>query len=283
MQTTWSVSNRLTFPSCYADVCHLTLDTSVFLFSSRIHPRTILSMSAFATLSLDDATEERSFNATTSPAPSPMDENDFKVHLALILTCSYELQDLLESRSCRENATIRAESLGEAIRAVSWTADAFKYLLTIHKQDVPLVLEAIQMVRLPSQKKCLYSFLKLRKYLDHSSPLHPFRRGATHLIIKIADRSGHLPRSLYVEDIESLQDHQSHGQGGYADVYKAFHNDEFIAIKRPRLIGGSELAHKVECHSCIVAESNNLSFRGYAVRHWSGVSSNIQIFCRSSA
>jgi hypothetical protein len=91
----------------------------------------------------------------------------------------------------------------------------------------------------------LFSILHTFKYLDHASLSHPFRRGATHLIIKIADKSGQLPRSLYVENVSLPQNHQFHGEGGYAVVYKAFHIDAFIAIKKPHLIGGSELAHKV--------------------------------------
>jgi hypothetical protein len=94
-------------------------------------------MTSLDPLSLEDITE----NSCTT-----MENSDFKAHLASILTCSYELQDLLTSCSPREDAVTKAETLGEAIRAVTWTTAPLNQLLTAHKQDVPHVLEAIQIV-----------------------------------------------------------------------------------------------------------------------------------------
>jgi hypothetical protein len=82
--------------------------------------------------------------------------------------------------------------------------------------------------------------------LDFAPPSHPFRLGATHLIVKLAERSGQLPRSLLVEDVEIDRDRQNHRHGGFADVYKGWHAGQAVAIKKPRVVGGAEAAHKVE-------------------------------------
>jgi hypothetical protein len=85
------------------------------------------------------------------------------------------------------------------------------------------------------------------KYLDLISESHPFRRAATHLIIKLADCSGQLPSSLYVEDVTLVQDRRYHRIGGYADVYKGSSPrlKDCIAIKKPR---GDDSAHQVRCN-----------------------------------
>jgi hypothetical protein len=77
---------------------------------------------------------------------------DSKAHIAAILTCYYELQDFLASHSGDEDVTMKAETLGEAIHTVPWTVDFFQDLFALHKQDIPHVLEAIQMVRQLSQQ-----------------------------------------------------------------------------------------------------------------------------------
>jgi serine/threonine protein kinase len=75
---------------------------------------------------------------------------------------------------------------------------------------------------------------------------HPFRLSATHLIVKLADRSGQLPPSLFVEDVVLIQDRQYHRQGGYADVYRGSRAGESVAVKKPRVVGRADMAHKVK-------------------------------------
>jgi hypothetical protein len=108
-------------------------------------------MSSFDMISVQSIAED-SFLDAEAPReltlPDPMKDSDFKTHLTFILACYYDLQTSLADRSHREDTIIKAEILGEAIRAVSWTADSLKYFLAHHKQDVPHVLEAIQLVGL---------------------------------------------------------------------------------------------------------------------------------------
>jgi hypothetical protein len=87
------------------------------------------------------------------------------------------------------------------------------------------------------------------KYLDHASVDHIFRRGATHIIIKLTDRSDQLPRSLFVEDVELLPNRHFHRQGGYANVYRGARTGEAIAVKKPRLVDHDEFDHKVTCRN----------------------------------
>jgi hypothetical protein len=80
----------------------------------------------------------------------PMQDGDFKARLASIFTCYHELRSLLASRGHCEYVAVSAETLGEAIRAVPWTADSFEHLLGLRTKDIQDILEAIQMVRLAS-------------------------------------------------------------------------------------------------------------------------------------
>jgi serine/threonine protein kinase len=84
------------------------------------------------------------------------------------------------------------------------------------------------------------------QFLDLSPPSHPFRLGATHLIVKLADRSGQMPQSLLVEDVIFDEDRHHHRQGGFADVYRGWKAGESIAIKKPRVLGKADVAHKVD-------------------------------------
>jgi hypothetical protein len=86
----------------------------------------------------------------------------------------------------------------------------------------------------------------VRQFLDLSPTSHPFRLSATHLIVKLADRSGQLPRSLFLDDLVVIQDRQHHRQGGYADVYRGSRAGASIAIKKPRIIGRTDTAYKVK-------------------------------------
>jgi hypothetical protein len=81
------------------------------------------------------------------------------------------------------------------------------------------------------------------QYLDFAPRSHPFRRTATHLIVKIADRSNELPSSLVMDGIIRTP----HPQicGGFADVHQGLYVGELVAIKMPRTLDGDELARKV--------------------------------------
>jgi hypothetical protein len=85
-----------------------------------------------------------------------------------------------------------------------------------------------------------------QQFLDFAPVFHPFRLSATHLIVKLADKSGKLPPSLYVENIVRDQDPNFHRQGGYADVYRGLRAGDLVAIKKPRILGVTDMpvAHK---------------------------------------
>jgi hypothetical protein len=92
--------------------------------------------------------------------------------------------------------------------------------------------------------RCQWVFSERNQYLDVISEEHPRRRGAIHLIIKLAHRSEQLPRSLYVEDI-TLPENASYECGGFGDVYQGALAEQPIAVKKPRLVGGDAFARKV--------------------------------------
>jgi hypothetical protein len=84
----------------------------------------------------------------------------------------------------------------------------------------------------------------LPQYLDQTPEEHPRRRSTTHLIIKLAHRSGQLPRSLFVEDL-ILEETESNRCGGFGDVYRGTVGRRPVAVKKPRVVGGKSLAHQV--------------------------------------
>jgi hypothetical protein len=65
-----------------------------------------------------------------------------------------------------------------------------------------------------------------------------------HLIIKIADRSGHFPSSLFLEGVARTLEHQQLC-GGFADVHQGRHSGDLVAIKMPRALTGDETDRKV--------------------------------------
>jgi hypothetical protein len=98
----------------------------------------------------------------------------------------------------------------------------------------------------------------------------------------MADRSGEFPRSLYVEDVALVQDRDSHRQGGFADVYRGTRGVESIAIKKPRTMDYSHIAHKVWVYCVHIIKHIYIFFRrNCAAKLWFGVTCNIQTFCRS--
>jgi hypothetical protein len=89
----------------------------------------------------------------------------------------------------------------------------------------------------------------LPQYLDQTPEEHPRRRSTTHLIIKLAHRSGQLPRSLFVEDL-ILEETESNRCGGFGDVYRGTVGRRPVAVKKPRVVGGKSLAHQVGIDLC---------------------------------
>jgi hypothetical protein len=94
--------------------------------------------------------------------------------------------------------------------------------------------------------------LNRRQYLDLIPDQHPRRRGATHLIIKLACQSGELPRSLFAEGVE-LPAHCENDRkcGGFGDVYRGQLGRRPVAVKKPRLVGCGSSDYKVIRRRCI--------------------------------
>jgi hypothetical protein len=76
-----------------------------------------------------------------------------------------------------------------------------------------------------------------------SSTKHSFRRQATHLIVKVADRSDQLPSSLFLKGVTRTSSKQL--CGGCADVYQGTYEGKSVAIKMPRALLGDETDRKV--------------------------------------
>jgi hypothetical protein len=75
-----------------------------------------------------------------------------------------------------------------------------------------------------------------------ASTTHSFRRQATHLIVKVADRSDNLPSSLFLKGVSRSSSEQL--CGGYADVYQGMYEGGFVAIKMSRALLGDETDRK---------------------------------------
>lgn len=71
------------------------------------------------------------------------------------------------------------------------------------------------------------------QWLD-SSKEDPLRRKAISILVKLAARSGVLPKSLFVEGI-TLQSMDPVSIGGFADVYKGLMDGQVLALKRLRI------------------------------------------------
>ncbi|KAF8626491.1 hypothetical protein AX17_006546 [Amanita inopinata Kibby_2008] len=60
------------------------------------------------------------------------------------------------------------------------------------------------------------------------------RRRARNFMIKIVKKTGVVPQSLYLKDVEVLKDLLPHGTGGFANVYEGRYCGCRVALKRPR-------------------------------------------------
>jgi hypothetical protein len=106
---------------------------------------------------------------------------------------------------------------------------------------------------------------------------HPRRRGAIHLIIKLAHRSEQLPPSLFHEDIVLRHDAE-YQCGGFGDVYRGTVDGQPVAIKKPRMFEGDEHAKKVR--SRLSASALLMTVVSDCVaRHLSGASSSTSMYC----
>jgi hypothetical protein len=165
-------------------------------------------------------------------------ELTFDVGLHRILACFFDLRmaigedDSTHPFSSDENLATKVEALGEAIRAVASVKSTLDRLLAIRDENARVVLEALQKVRSVTSWTTDTDELQ---YLDLIPEAHPRRKGALHLIVRLAYRSGRLPESLYVKDI-TLR-HARWECGGNADVFEGTLGERTIAIKRPRRFG----------------------------------------------
>jgi hypothetical protein len=85
--------------------------------------------------------------------------------------------------------------------------------------------------------------MRLPQWLDVASPVHEFRRGALQLLVKISNRSGRLPESLFirglvVEDVPLVH-------GGFADVFRGSYLGVPVAVKRLRVLEDDKSARQV--------------------------------------
>jgi hypothetical protein len=116
-------------------------------------------------------------------------------------------------------------------------------LLALSGERAMAMLEAIQMVR-SERFWCLTHANIAVQYLHVIPEHHPRRRGAIHLLIKLAHRSEQLPSSLFVEQL-ALRPDTRPLCGGFADVYMGILAEETVAVKKLRTLGGDAIAHKV--------------------------------------
>jgi hypothetical protein len=209
-------------------------------------------MSAFDAISQTGDIPDRWTAADSDDAGSHiLEAGRFEESFAHVLACFKELKQDTATRPTSPKMNLRhavptsvkALALGDALRTAA--SIALENVLALRCEEALTIVEAIQMVGRHHSYAVLiiqHSYHTIQ-FLDNVSSKHPFRRGATHLLIKLADQSHQFPRSLYVEDhISLVRDNDSHFMGGFADVYKALRAEELIAVKKPR---ADKNAHKV--------------------------------------
>jgi hypothetical protein len=166
----------------------------------------------------------------------------FEDNLHRVASCQTELQNSI-SRGDATAYAAAGRALGEALRQVAAVEVRLNHLLALQGARALVVLEALQTVRyilvcvarLPNHTS---------QYLDLIPEEHPRRRGAIHLLIKLAHRSGQFPQSLHVHGVVVPPD-ATRRLGGFADVYRGILAGRPVAVKRPRTLAEEPFALEV--------------------------------------
>lgn len=70
--------------------------------------------------------------------------------------------------------------------------------------------------------------------MDHRE-FHPYRRDAIYLLVRVATRSGKLPKPLFVSGVDIGESRDPWAYGGLADIFRATLDGKAVAVKRLRV------------------------------------------------
>jgi hypothetical protein len=174
-------------------------------------------------------------------APSYPHTVSFEDRLRTIVDCYARLCVILSAQS--SDASPMLTVFDDALSQVASVEAGVSSLLALRGEKAMVMLEAIQMVRTKRSWCKVRANVRLQ-YLHTIPEDHPRRRGAIHLLIKLAHGSEQLPISLFIEQVTLRSDIRPL-YGGFGDVYLGILSGQTVAVKKPRAIGGDAIAHKV--------------------------------------
>jgi hypothetical protein len=174
-------------------------------------------------------------------APSYPHTVSFEDRLRTIVECYTRLCAIVSAKS--SDASPMLTVFDDALSQVASVEAGVSSLLALRGEKAKVMLEAIQMVR-TKQSWCNARANVRLQYLHTIPEHHPRRRGAIHLLIKLAHGSEQLPVSLFVEQV-TLRLDTPPLYGGFGDVHLGILAGQTVAVKKPRAIGGDAIAYKV--------------------------------------
>jgi hypothetical protein len=137
---------------------------------------------------------------------------------------------------------VAGNSLEQKLHEVATSEKKLSDLLEVKGSSATQILDALQAVCIPHSGPSSYT--KRLQYLDFIPEQHPRRRGAMHLLIKLAYHSQELPTSIYLNDVTVNREAPCMG-GGFADVYRGFLDGRPVAVKNTRGVIEDPFARKV--------------------------------------
>lgn len=99
------------------------------------------------------------------------------------------------------------------------------------------------------------------QWLDVHS-VHPLRRHAIFLLVKLAGASGQVPKTRFLTSVKCDANGSPQGSGGFALVYKALRQNRDVALKRLKPSQKTENQYKV-CSSGDQLAEQGLIYRQF--------------------
>ena len=82
---------------------------------------------------------------------------------------------------------------------------------------------------------CAFHRIWIDQWLDNAPTDVPYRRNIIYMLIKLAERSGELPQSLFIRGVDIGSSRDPYRIGGFSDVYFGTYLGKRVAVKRLRI------------------------------------------------
>lgn len=99
----------------------------------------------------------------------------------------------------------------------------------------PCWINCNRLVLTTSLTGCTLNTIWIDKWLDEAPADVPHRRNIIYLFVRLAERSGELPQSLFIRGVDIGSSRDPYRTGGFSDVFFGTYLGKNVAVKRLRV------------------------------------------------